>query len=101
VASDVLKRAVCAGRISPNDFRVIHESNPFPSAALGYAHNLKPDLAAKLRGCCLNFDWKGTSLGQYFADAGQTRFAPADYKKDWDLVRRIDNEIGYAHRLPE
>lgn len=101
VASDVLKREIGAGRIKAEDFRVVHESGQFPSAALGYAYNLKPELAAKLRECLTKFDWKDSSMATYFANAGQTHFAPADYKKDWELVRRIDNEIGYAHKLPE
>lgn len=101
VASDVLKRAVAAGRIKPEQFRVIHESDEFPSAALGYAHNLKPELAASIRAALLKFDWTSTSLAAYFNNAGQTRFVPADYRKDWETVRRIDDEIGYLHRLPE
>lgn len=101
VASDVLKRAIGADRIHTNQFKVIHESGDFPSAALGYAHNLKPELAAKVRGALLKFDWKGTSLEKYFASAGQSHFAPADYKKDWELVRKIDDQIGYAHVIRE
>lgn len=101
VASDVLRRAVGAGVIKEADFRIIHESSDFPSAAFGYAHNLRPELSAKLREALTNYDWKGTSVGAYFAGAGQSKFAPADFKKDWELVRRIDNGIGYAHRLPE
>lgn len=101
VASDVLTRAVAAGKIKPEQFRVIHESGQFPSAALGYAHNLKPELAAKVREALLKFDWAGTSMSAYFNKAGKTRFVPADYKKDWEAVRRIDDEIGYVHRLAE
>lgn len=101
VASDVLRRAVGAGRISASQYRVIHESSDFPSAALGYAHNLTPELAAKVRQALLTFDWANTSLAAFFTNAGQSRFVPADYRKDWELVRRIDNEIGYAHRIPD
>jgi len=101
VASDVLKRSTGAGLIKESDYRVIHESSDFPSAAFGYAHNLSPGLAAILRDCLTKFDWKGTSVATYFSNAGQTHFAVADYKKDWEPVRRIDNGIGYAHRIPE
>jgi len=97
----VLKRSVGAGLIKESDFRVIHESADFPSAAFGYAHQLKPELAAKLRESLNSFDWTGTSVATYFSNAGQSRFAAADYKVDWEQVRRIDDGIGYAHRLPE
>jgi phosphonate transport system substrate-binding protein len=101
VASDVLRRAVVAGRISESQFRVVHESKEFPSAALGFAHNLKPEVALKIRDALQSFEWANSSLATYFSAAGQNRFVPASYKKDWELVRRIDDEIGYVHRIPE
>lgn len=101
VASDVLKRAIGEGKVQPDTFKVIYESSDFPSAAIGYAYDLKPELAQKVRKCLTEFQWQGTSVGNFFASAGQNHFVPADYKKDWELVRRIDSEIGYAHRLPE
>jgi phosphonate transport system substrate-binding protein len=97
VASDVLARAVAQGRIKTSDYRVIYSSELFPAAALGYAYNLKPDLANKIRTALLDFDWKGTGLEKLFGADGQNKFVPVNYKNDWALVRRIDDAIGSAH----
>jgi phosphonate transport system substrate-binding protein len=99
VANDVLKRGVSDGTIKPEQFRSIYKSETFPTAAIGYEYNLKPELAARIRGAILDFDWKGTSLEKEFASSDETRFVPVDYKDDWSLVRRIDDNIGFAYQI--
>jgi phosphonate transport system substrate-binding protein len=93
VASDVLDRAVAAGTIKKTDYRVIYTSADFPRAAIGYAYNLKPDLAAKIKDALLSFDFKGTPLEARFAGQNIARFAPVDYRNDWEVVRLIDDTI--------
>jgi phosphonate transport system substrate-binding protein len=97
VAADVLARAVATGGIKQDQYRVIFESEGFPTAGLGYAHNLKPELAKKIREAMLNYSWKGTTMEKFFADAGQTGLAPVNYKDDWSLVRRVDDATGSKH----
>jgi len=97
VASDVLDRSVAEGRIKKTAYRIIYSSELFPTAAIGYAYNLKPALADKIRAALLDFDWKGTGLEKLFSSTGQTKFIPVNYKNDWALVRRIDDAIGSAH----
>jgi phosphonate transport system substrate-binding protein len=99
VANDVLKREESAGTIKPQQFRSIYKSESFPTAAIGYAYNLKPELAAEIRAAILDFDWTGTSLEKTFASSNQTRFVPVDYKDDWALIRRIDDSIGFAYQI--
>ena len=99
VASDVLDRAVARGDIAKNDYRVIFTSESFPTACFGYAHNLKPDLAEKVRQAFDTFSWPGTSLEREFAQSNQGQFVPAGFKDDWSLIRRIDEQIGNAYRL--
>jgi phosphonate transport system substrate-binding protein len=99
VANDVLNREIGAGRIKADQFRSIYQSESFPTAAIGYAYNLKPELAAKIRKVVLDFSWKGTSLEKEFAASNQTRFVPVDYKNDWALVRRIDDNIGTDYSI--
>jgi phosphonate transport system substrate-binding protein len=94
VADDMLTRATAAGTIKPEQYRIIFSSETFPSAGLGYVYNLKPDLAAKVKDALLSFDWKGTSLEQTFSGIKQTRFVQVNYKNDWSLIRRIDDEMG-------
>ncbi len=99
VANDVLERQLSEGTIKPEQFRSIYKSESFPTAAIGYAYNLKPELAAEIRGAILDFDWIGTSMEKEFAASNQTRFVPVDYKNDWSLVRRIDDSIGFAYQI--
>ncbi|MGA2583779.1 MAG: phosphate/phosphite/phosphonate ABC transporter substrate-binding protein [Tepidisphaeraceae bacterium] len=99
VASDVVKLEIANGDIQPNQFRVIYKSEAFPTAGIGYAYNLKPDLTAKIKQAILDFNWSGTSMATYFAPSGEDRFVPVNYKDDWALVRRIDDEIGYAYQV--
>jgi phosphonate transport system substrate-binding protein len=95
--NDILEREVASGTIKPTQFRSIYKSESFPTAAIGYEYNLKPALAAEIRGAILDFDWKATGLEKEFASANQTRFVPVNYKDDWALVRRIDDNIGFAY----
>jgi phosphonate transport system substrate-binding protein len=96
VASDLLQRAMAEepARIKKEDYRVIFESPRFPTAAFGYAWNLKPELAAKIKDAFLTFSWKGTGVEREFGASNQTKFAPIVFKDDFALVQRIDAAIG-------
>jgi|SRR5687768_2981283 len=101
VANDLLRRAIATGDIQENSVRSIYKSPSFPTAAFGHAHNLTPELAKKVREAFDTFQWKGTGLEKEFGPSQQTRFAPADYQKEWALIREIDEKIGSAHVLKE
>jgi phosphonate transport system substrate-binding protein len=99
VASDVLNREIAAGAINPYQYKVIYTSASFPTAAFGYAYNLKPDLAAKIRQAILDIRFSGTSMEKFFAGTGQDRIVPVIYKDDWALIRSIDDQIGFAYKV--
>jgi phosphonate transport system substrate-binding protein len=101
VASDMLARAVAGGTIKAGQVRSIYTSPSFPNAGLGYAHNLKPALAAKLKAAILSFDAAGTELSSYFpaGATGPMHFLPVNYKEDWALVRSTDNAIGFKYEI--
>jgi phosphonate transport system substrate-binding protein len=99
VAGDVLAREESRGAIKKNQYRTIYKSESFPSAALGYAYNLKPELAAKVKEAILSFDMKGSELEQELAPVSQSTFIPVVYKNDWALIRRIDDACGQVHEL--
>ena len=80
------------GTIQANQYRTIWKSESFPSAAIGYVYNVKPELAAKIKEAILTFDIKGTALEADFGDQSQSKFVPVSYKNDWALIRRIDEE---------
>jgi phosphonate transport system substrate-binding protein len=98
VSEDLLARAVAAGEVKADAVRSIYQSDPFPSVAVGYAHNLAPDLARRVRDGLMSFDWADTPL-QPVLGSPRTRFHPADYKQDWALIRRIDDAIGVVHSV--
>jgi phosphonate transport system substrate-binding protein len=99
VASDVLARAIAEKQISASQFRVIYTSEPFPPACFGYAYNLDPKLASRIKTAMLAFPWQNTGLAKLFGPTGQDQFIPVSYKDDWALVRQIDDAIGNAHVL--
>ena len=90
VASDLLQRAIAAGAIKPDQFRIIYESERFPPVTMGYAHDLTDELAASIRQAFLDFDGHGTSLQKRLDDSQTTKFVPLSYKQDFALIRRID-----------
>jgi phosphonate transport system substrate-binding protein len=94
VADDMLGRQLTANTLNMSQIRIIYKSENFPTAGLGYVYNLKPELAQKVRDALLTFDWKGTSLEKLLDSGNQTKFLPVNYKNDWTLVRRIDDEMG-------
>jgi len=93
VANDLLAEAISSGQIKSDQYRSIYKSKPFPKAALGTCRRLKPDLAAKVRETVLNFDFAGTQLEQKYRGTKATKFAPVDYKRDWEYVRQIDEKM--------
>ncbi|MEM1211223.1 MAG: phosphate/phosphite/phosphonate ABC transporter substrate-binding protein [Planctomycetota bacterium] len=98
VASDLLAAAVAEGAIGSGVYRVIYESAPFPVAAVGYAHDLEPGLAERVRAALLSFVPGETPASK--AMAGAVSMTPVDFKDDFALVRMIDNAMGFAHELP-
>jgi phosphonate transport system substrate-binding protein len=93
VASDLLQKAEADGKISKDQYRKIHESEKFPPFAIGYAYNLSPELAEKVRAALLEFPWTGTGLEKQFAATGATKFVPLSYKTDFAVVRQIDETL--------
>jgi phosphonate transport system substrate-binding protein len=101
VASDELVLAQSAGLIDKDDYVEIYESDPFCNNVLGYVHNLKPELAEAINKAFYEFDWKDSMLAEQFARIGANQLVPVDYKKDFVLVREIDNAMGQRHSIEE
>lgn len=98
VASDVYERMVQAGRVKADELRVIYRSPIFPTSSFGYAHDLHPELAAKIREA---FDtYRFTPEMQKTFD-GADRFYPITYLKDWEVVRDIAHSTGTAYTKAE
>ena len=86
VASDVFHRMAQRGAIKEDQFRVIFESSKFPNSAFALAHDLEPGFAEQMKKCF--FDYRFTPEMKQAFD-GADRFVPANYLKDWAVVRDV------------
>ncbi len=86
VASDVFERMIQRGTVKESEFRVIWQSDPFPTSSFAYAHDLEPALRDKMLKCF--YDYRYTEDMKKSFD-GADRFFPVTYLKDWDVVRKV------------
>jgi phosphonate transport system substrate-binding protein len=91
VASDVYDRMVTRGTIKAADFRVLYKSPIFPTSSFAHAHDLKPELAAKLKECFFSFRFTPEMTKEF---NGDDRFFPITYQKDWAVVRDVAEKSG-------
>lgn len=91
VAGDVYERMGVRGTIKPAEFRVIYKSPIFPTSSFAYAHDLKPELAQKLKDCFYSFRFSPEMTKEF---NGDDRFLPITYQKDWAVVRDVAEKSG-------
>ncbi|NJO07543.1 MAG: hypothetical protein HC876_19635 [Chloroflexaceae bacterium] len=81
----------------------LHAGPPFNlqvgEALVEQAHNLRPELQAKIQEAFATFDWKGSALLEEFgkAEPPQEKFAPINYKQHWQVVRDIDRTMNVSY----
>src|SRR5688572_14137740 len=95
VASTVVERMQARGMFKSGTLRIVYESTPFPRTAFGVAHNLAPELQAKIREAFVTFDFKHSKLATEFKDI--ERFAPIAYKEHWRDVRTVQKAGGVSY----
>ena len=95
VASTVMERMQARGMFKAEQVRVVYESAQFPRASFGVAHNLAPEVKAKIKEAFLTFDFKKSKLGAEFKDV--EKFGPVDYKEHWRDVRAIQKSSGVRY----
>jgi phosphonate transport system substrate-binding protein len=95
VANEVMKRMIARKAVDPAKIRSIYRSETFPTSGYGYAHNLDPKLVAKIKEAFVTFPWEGSTLKLEFKE--EDRFLPITYKKDWAVVRKIDEATGVKY----
>ncbi|MFP4306079.1 MAG: phosphate/phosphite/phosphonate ABC transporter substrate-binding protein [Desulfococcaceae bacterium] len=95
IANSVLKRMIDRGAVDPAKIRSIYKSATFPTTGYGHAHNLHPEVAAKIRQAFFTFPWEGSDLQKEFANEGM--FIAISYEHDWAVIRKIDaaNDVTY------
>jgi phosphonate transport system substrate-binding protein len=99
IASEVRRRMIGRDVIKADATRVIYSSERFPTTGYGHVHNLKPELAAKVREAFFSFNWEGTELLKEFGKSipAQERFMEITYKDKWQVVREIDQAMGVKY----
>jgi phosphonate transport system substrate-binding protein len=95
VANSVLNRMLDRKVFDKAKIRSIYKSQTFPTTGYGYAHNLDPKLVEKIKEAFFNFPWEGSALAAEFKKEG--KFIPIDYKKDWDVMHKIDEATGVKY----
>jgi len=95
VASDVFERMHARGTVNKDDFRVVFTSPVFPTSSFAYAHDLRPELARKIRACFFAFDFPPLMRKEF---NGADRFFPITYKETWKVVRDITGVGGDLQR---
>jgi phosphonate transport system substrate-binding protein len=88
------------GKIQKSQVKIVYQSDVIPRTTIGWFYNLKPDLAAKVRDAILAFA-PGAPTTQPAADTetadseagSQLHFVAIDYRKDFELVRWIDDSF--------
>jgi phosphonate transport system substrate-binding protein len=97
IANEVMKRMVDRGVVKKEQIVTIYKSQTFPTTGYGVAHNLRPELAAKIREAFFSFPWAGSELEREFGKQGVSRFVPITYQKNWEIVRRIDTAMNVSY----
>lgn len=90
VASDVYNRMIGRNQVQRETFRVIWESAPFPTSSFALAHDLRPELAARIRQCFFDFRFPEAMRRDL---GGNDRFWPATYLRDWEPVRQVADAV--------
>jgi phosphonate transport system substrate-binding protein len=100
VSDDRLQSLIDDGKIQKSQFKVVYQSPVIPRTTIGWFYNLNPALADKVREAILSFKPTGSTAvpaaDDETADASTTQslhFLPIDYKKDFQLVRTIDDSF--------
>ncbi|MDF1751463.1 MAG: phosphate/phosphite/phosphonate ABC transporter substrate-binding protein [Verrucomicrobiales bacterium] len=99
VANSVLDRMVDRGVVQPDSYRSIFKSATFPTTAFGYAYNLKPELAGKIKEAFATYPWEGSKLAEEFGKSGEAQFIPITYKEHWAVIREIDEANGVVYEI--
>jgi phosphonate transport system substrate-binding protein len=95
VASTVVERMQARGMFKADTLRIVYQSEEFPRASFGVAHNLVPELKHKIKQAFLTFDFKNSKLGKEFKDV--ERFGEVSYKEHWKDIRTIQKASGITY----
>jgi phosphonate transport system substrate-binding protein len=81
--------------VDPSKIRSIYKSQTFPTTGYGHAHNLHPELVAKIKQAFFTFPWEGSDLKKEFKV--EDGFIGITHKYDWAVIRKIDAANGVKY----
>ncbi len=94
IANSVLARMIRRGVVEEGQVRTIYKSQTFPTTGYGHAHNLHPEVVAKVKEAFWTYPWD-ENFKKEFKKAD--RFIGITHKFDWAVIRQIDaaNVVSY------
>ena len=96
VANSVLQRMERRGVIEKGKLRAVYRSPTFPTTGYGHAHNLHPELTAKIKTAFFTWEFDRDPLyKKEFAKAD--RFIGIRHMNDWAVIRQIDKANGVSY----
>ena len=96
VANSVLQRMERRGVVEKGKLRAVYRSPTFPTTGYGHAHNLHPELAAKIKSAFFSWEFDSDPLyKKEFAKAD--RFIGIRHMNDWAVIRQIDKANGVSY----
>ncbi len=95
IANSVMNRMFDRKVVERSQISTIYKSATFPTTGYGHAHNLHPEIVAKVKQAFFTFKWEGSDLQKEFKKEG--RFVSIHHKSDWDVIRKIDTANGITY----
>lgn len=98
IANTIMQRMFLRDVVKPEQIVSIYKSQTFPTTGYGVAHNLTPELQAKIQEAFFSFEWEGSSLLEEFEKSDEAQFIPITFKEHWAVIRKIDeaNDVSYT-----
>jgi len=97
IANSVLARMIRRDVVQADQVISIYKSQTFPTTGFGTAHNLTPELQAKIKEAFFGFEWDGSALQNEFEKSNEGQFIDMNYKEFWDVIRKIDSANGVSY----
>ena len=94
IANSIKKRMIDREVVSADQIRTVYKSQTFPTTGYGHAHNLHPELVAKIKTAFWTYEWD-ENFKQEFKKAD--RFVGIRHKNDWAVIRQIDAANGVSY----
>ena len=94
IANSVMERMMRRGVIEEGKIRTIYKSQTFPTTGYGHAHNLHPELVAKIKTAFWTYEWDETFKKEF---KKADRFVGIEHKYDWAVIRQIDKANGVTY----